>query len=316
MASLKITSEWLRSVGSPCGPDGENRSWTAAQLELLCIKWPAPKGWTHQVIGREISPVTAHRIAELRGVKKTRAEKRAAIERMLRAGPARSDRAIASVVGVDHKTIAAVRKDMLGGETETPLSGQIPHNGGSGETHSAEIPQPGKSAASGEIKNPHSCGSDCPFCNPANERTFDSAPAWLIERQPPNAVHGLIAALQRRLDAKPASEITISWEAGAAARELTRQWSTTKLDEFREHLAAGKPTRMTETEKLAIWGSDKAPKSISIPDDPARAAEKLWLFWGATPGKLHRLRYEIGRRTQAPAFPRPKYNPEDADIPF
>ena len=76
---------------------------------------------------------------------------------------------------------------------------------------------------------------------------------------------------------------------------------------------------MTETEKLSLWGNAKAPRSISIPDDPARAAEKLWLFWGATPSKLYRLCYEMGRRTQSPQRelpPRPKWDPEDGDMPF
>jgi hypothetical protein len=138
-----------------------------------------------------------------------------------------------------------------------------------------------------------------------------------------------MAALQRQLDANPESEIVINWEAGAAARDLARLWSTARLDAFREHLAAGKPTRITETEKLAIWGSDKAPKLISIPDDPARAAEKLWLWWGATPDKLDRLASEIDRRTRAPQrkpapilthrkskTSRTRNLPDDPDSPF
>jgi hypothetical protein len=221
------------------------------------------------------------------------------------------------LVGADHKTVAAVRKAMRGsGEIETPHRGEIPHTGDSGQIRSAEIPQTGKLAANGEIEIPQSHPNGCPFCNPTNERTFGNAAAWLIETHSAAAVRSLIAALQRRLDAKPEAEIVIAWEAGAAARDLARLWSTAMLDEFREHLAAGRPTRMTETEKLSLWGSDKAPKSISIPDDPARAAEKLWLFWGATPKKLRRLAEEIGGRTQAPAPPRPNYNPEDADFPL
>ncbi len=74
---------------------------------------------------------------------------------------------------------------------------------------------------------------------------------------------------------------------------------------------------MTDTELRALWGSEKAPKSIRIPDDPVNAVAKLWLYWGATPKKLTRLRYEIGRRTKAPE-PIRAWNPdeEDTDIPF
>jgi hypothetical protein len=73
---------------------------------------------------------------------------------------------------------------------------------------------------------------------------------------------------------------------------------------------------MTETEKLALWGSDKTPKSIRIPDHPVKAAAKLWLHWGATPGKLGHLRDEIGRRTKAPEPPRRIYDPAEQGIPF
>jgi hypothetical protein len=154
----------------------------------------------------------------------------------------------------------------------------------------------------------------CPFCDPAKERTFGSAAAWFAERHPPAAIRGLIAALQRRLDANadPAPEIEIAWEAGAAARELTRLWMTPQLDMFRKHLGAGKPTRMTTVEKFILWGSDKAPKRIAIPDDPAAAAARLWLWWGTIPKKLHRLGREIARRTQVPPPPVPRCD----DIPF
>jgi hypothetical protein len=69
---------------------------------------------------------------------------------------------------------------------------------------------------------------------------------------------------------------------------------------------------MTEAEKHTLWQSDRAPKSIQIPDDPAGAAAKLWLSWGVTPSKLARLRYEIARRTNAPPPPPPR----EPDIPF
>lgn len=113
-------------------------------------------------------------------------------------------------------------------------------------------------------------------------------------------------------DADPAPEIDIAWEAGDAARDLVRLWSTTQLDMFREHLDAGKPTRMTTTEKFILWGSGKAPKRIVIPDDPAAAAARLWLWWGTTPKKLRRLGREIARRTQVPPPPVPRCD----DIPF
>jgi hypothetical protein len=246
----------------------------------------------------------------------TRAEKRDALLAALQEEPNRSDRAIAREVGVSHVTVAALRKKLTSGQIEDANgrieTGQRSGNGqiaGSGSVH----------RDGGQIDTDHSRPNGCPFCVDLAARTFGSAAKWLVERYPAHAIRGLMAALQQQLDANPESEIVINWEAGAAARDLARLWSTARLDEFREHLAAGKPTRMTETEKLSLWRNAKAPRSISIADDPARAAEKLWLFWGATPNKLHRLRFEIGRRTQAPQPeppPRPKWDPEDGDVPF
>jgi hypothetical protein len=150
-----------------------------------------------------------------------------------------------------------------------------------------------------------------------SKRTPGAVAAWLIETFP-HAIDRIIGALQRqRATAFGESKITISWEAGRGARDLARLWSTERLDELRQHLAEGAPARMTEAEKLALWGSERAPKSISIPDDPREAAAKLWLFWGQTPGKLTRLRSEIARRTKAPKPPpAPRSPPEDPDIPF
>ena len=73
---------------------------------------------------------------------------------------------------------------------------------------------------------------------------------------------------------------------------------------------------MTDTERRALWGSAKAPKSIAIPDDPGGAATKLWLWWGATPSKLRRLVYELGRRTKCAAAPRKPTlsRPDDKDM--
>lgn len=73
------------------------------------------------------------------------------------------------------------------------------------------------------------------------------------------------------------SDIVISWEAGRAARDLGRLSSSAPLDELRDEIARGGPTRITNTGKWALWGTGKAPKSISIPDNPARAAAKLWV---------------------------------------
>ena len=112
----------------------------------------------------------------------------------------------------------------------------------------------------------------------------------------PHAVDRIIPGLQRQATVQPSSELTINWEAGKAARDLSLVWSTAQLDELCRQIEDGGPTRMTEAEKHTLWGTDNVPRTISIPDDPAAAAAQLWLFWGVTPTKLSRLRAEMRRR--------------------
>lgn len=52
----------------------------------------------------------------------SQAEKRKAVREWLKAAPGKSCRAIASAVGVDHKTVSAARRDLVDG-------GEIPHHG-------------------------------------------------------------------------------------------------------------------------------------------------------------------------------------------
>lgn len=43
--------------------------WSQAQLAILGIAWPPPKGWIQQVIGRTIPKWDADRFVALRGCK-------------------------------------------------------------------------------------------------------------------------------------------------------------------------------------------------------------------------------------------------------
>jgi hypothetical protein len=246
----------------------------------------------------------------------TRAEKRNAILAALEEDPSRSDREIARLVGCDGKTVAVERSKFRTAEIQPSTAEiepvEIPHHA---DTAEIEIPHYGEVARATEV---------CPTCaeiellHDPSKRTPTVVAKWLIETFP-HAIDRIIGALQRQRDAtSDESEIEINWEAGKAARDLTRIWSLDRLDQFREEITKGRPTRMTDTELRALWGSEKAPKSMSIPDDPVNAATKLWLYWGATPNKLTRLRYEIGRRTKAPEPPKPVkvWNPEEEGIPF
>src|SRR5262249_40164981 len=143
----------------------------------------------------------------------------------LQEDPNRSDRAIAREVGVSHVTVAALRKKLTSGQIED-ASGQIETDQKSGN---------GQVAASGsvhrdggQIETDHSRPDGCPFCVGLAARTFGSAVGWLVERYPVHAIRGLIAALQRRLNANPEAELTFHLirDATATIYWQTRAWRT------------------------------------------------------------------------------------------
>jgi hypothetical protein len=60
----------------------------------------------------------------------------------------------------------------------------------------------------------------------------------------PHGIDRLIGALERQPGpADTESEITISWEAARAAADLCGIWGIDRLDDFRQHLMDGQPTR-------------------------------------------------------------------------
>jgi hypothetical protein len=139
----------------------------------------------------------------------TRAEKRAAILAALREDESTSDRAIATAVGADHKTVAAVRRTMkTSGEIETPHHGrEIPHDRDDGEIRCAETPRMGKLRASGEIRS--NGGEICPVCaeieflHDPRKRTVNAVVDWLLRMLPNTPVNRICAALQRRKAPSP-----------------------------------------------------------------------------------------------------------------
>ncbi len=77
------------------------------------------------------------------GLRRTQADKRRAVERLLRDEEwgKWSNRKIAKVAKVDHKTVANVRRDLLGGEFPTPArqNGEIPRTIGKPNTTSGSV---------------------------------------------------------------------------------------------------------------------------------------------------------------------------------
>jgi hypothetical protein len=68
----RITLDWLMSVGTPCGEDGDKRSWNNKQktifARILAVS-QLEKGWTRAIVGREISLTDAHQAENLQGAK-------------------------------------------------------------------------------------------------------------------------------------------------------------------------------------------------------------------------------------------------------
>lgn len=58
-----ITEQMLKAGKTQAG------GWSRAQLQLLGVPWPPPKGWKKAALGKEVPDETANQFTQLRGVK-------------------------------------------------------------------------------------------------------------------------------------------------------------------------------------------------------------------------------------------------------
>ncbi len=117
--------------------DGFHRVEAARKLGRETIDAEVLDGDARQAILHGIGSNASH------GLRRTQADKRRAVERLLRdeEWSKWSDRQIAKVAKVDHKTVAAVRRDLLGGEFPTPArpKGEIPRTNGKPNSASGSV---------------------------------------------------------------------------------------------------------------------------------------------------------------------------------
>ncbi len=108
--------------------DGFHRVAAARKFGREAIEAEVREGGDRDAILHGIGANASH------GLRRTQADKRCAIERLLRdeEWSKWSDRKIAKVAKVDHKTVAKVRRELLGGEFPTPgrPNGEIPRTNG------------------------------------------------------------------------------------------------------------------------------------------------------------------------------------------
>ncbi len=129
--------------------DGFHRAEAARKLERETIDAEVLDGDARQAILHGIGSNASH------GLRRTQADKRQAVERLLRDEEwgKWSDRKIAKVARVDHKTVAKVRRDLLGGEFPTPArpNGEIPRTNGKPNSASGSVLQDMLEAVSTEV---------------------------------------------------------------------------------------------------------------------------------------------------------------------
>ncbi len=108
--------------------DGFHRVAAARKLDHETIDAEVRDGGERDAILCGVGSNASH------GLRRTQADKRRAVERLLRDEEwgKWSNRKIAEAAKVDHKTVAAVRRDLLGGEFPTPArpNGEIPRTNG------------------------------------------------------------------------------------------------------------------------------------------------------------------------------------------
>jgi hypothetical protein len=90
---VRITLDWLKSVGTPCGADGENRSWNAEQKTIFeqILGHSCAKGWTRQLSGKHVSAADAKLVEELRGIEASERQLLLADRQPAEPKPVRSD---------------------------------------------------------------------------------------------------------------------------------------------------------------------------------------------------------------------------------
>ena len=129
--------------------DGFHRVEAARKLERETIDAEVLDGDARQAILHGIGSNASH------GLRRTQADKRQAIERLLRdeEWSKWSNREIAKVAKVDHKTVGKVRRDLLGGEFPTPArpNGEIPKTSGKPSSASGSVLQDMLRTVSNEV---------------------------------------------------------------------------------------------------------------------------------------------------------------------
>ena len=119
--------------------DGFHRVEAARKIERETIEAEVIEGDERQAILHGIGSNASH------GLRRTQADKRRAIERLLHdeEWSKWSNRAIAKAAVVDHKTVEKVRRELLGGEFPTPArpNGEIPRTNGKAISASGSVLQ-------------------------------------------------------------------------------------------------------------------------------------------------------------------------------
>ncbi len=119
--------------------DGYHRVDAARKIQRETIDAEVRDGDERQAILHGIGSNASH------GLRRTQADKRRAIERLLRdeEWSKWSNRKIAEAAKVDHKTVSKVRRELLGGEFPTPArpNGEIPRTSGKPSSASGSVMQ-------------------------------------------------------------------------------------------------------------------------------------------------------------------------------
>ncbi len=117
--------------------DGFHRVEAARLIERETIDAEVLDGDARQAILHGVGSNDSH------GIRRTQADKRRAVERLLRDEEwgKWSDRKIAEVARVDHKTVGKIRRELLGGEfpTASHPNGEIPRTNGKPKPTSGSV---------------------------------------------------------------------------------------------------------------------------------------------------------------------------------
>jgi ParB-like nuclease family protein len=208
----------------------------------------------------------------------TAAQRSEVAEKLLKARPDLSDRAIAKTAQVDHTTVASKRRKLeAGGEIHHPTK----RTGRDGKAQSSTKTQPPAAADTAVLADPPtSTEPKPPISEPLPPDTSPSANTWSVKAEPRSLPDHVSLATWRQLDATAQADLLARYNTWGAALwyiaerapsiDIARQYAAEALEARVDHTAT-EDTEKHVTEEQQVVAVEAKPQPTIQPDQPLAA---------------------------------------------